>query len=349
MKKRPTATSRPPNSHDVARLAGVSRSAVSRCYTPGAYVSESTRQKVERAAASLKYQPNLLAKSLVTRKSSIIGLALSDIDNQHYPAVVQQLSEALADSGYRLLLFITHGRIGPDPLLDEVLRYRLAGLILASSSRSSSLAIACQTAGLPVVMINNVDTNCRINSVSATNVEGASAVADFLVAAGHRRMAFIAGIEGESTNDERAQGFAGRLAELGLPEPQVAVGAFTWQGASEAVRSLLRGRRPPEALFCANDHMALAALQVSRAEFGLQPGRDISIVGFDDLPISAWPSVSLTTFSHPTSALVAETLASMAGGPALDVHLRVPGELIVRDSARLPGTRARSPIHRSRD
>jgi len=119
----------PATSDDVARIAGVSRSAVSRTFTEGASVSEQTRRKVMSAARRLKYRPNLFARSLKTRRSFILGLAVSALDNQYYPDIVQRLSEEFAKSGYRLLLFITHGGTGHDPLLEELLKYRLDGLL----------------------------------------------------------------------------------------------------------------------------------------------------------------------------------------------------------------------------
>jgi DNA-binding LacI/PurR family transcriptional regulator len=170
----------PANSEDVARMAGVSRSAVSRTFTDGASVSEPTRRKVLDAARKLRYRPNLFARSLKTRRSYILGLAISALDNQYYPDIVQRFSEEFAKSGYRLLLFVTHGGTGHDPLLDELLKYRLDGLILASSSVSSKLAEECLRAGVPVVMFNNVDPDSNVSSVECTNELAARTVADFL-------------------------------------------------------------------------------------------------------------------------------------------------------------------------
>jgi DNA-binding LacI/PurR family transcriptional regulator len=332
----------PTTALDVARRAGISRSAVSRTFTEGASVAPATRKKVLAAARALKYRPNLFARSLKTRRSNILGLAVSGLDNQIYPDVVQRFSEEFSNAGYRVLLFITHGSAGPDPLVDELLKHRLDALILASSSVSSGLAEECRDAGVPVIMYNNVDPRSDVTSITATNALGSRTVAAFLAAAGHRRFGYIAGLRTDSSSYERDRAFSSYLRKHGLPEPLRAQGQFSFDGAIEATRTLLRLEQPPDALFCANDHMALAALQVARFEFGLIPGKDISIVGFDNAPIAAWPSFQLTTYSQPTARMVARTIelirASLEHELPRGLHEQLPGELMVRSSARLPPT-----------
>lgn len=340
--KRPRRHTRqkPATAHDVARIAGVSRSAVSRTFTEGASVAPATRKRVLEVAKSLKYRPNLFARSLITNRSNIIGVAITHLDNQFYPEVVQLLSEELGKAGYRLLLFITHGRTGHDPVIDELLRYRLDALILASSSLSSALAEECRAAGVPVIMFNNIDPASQVTSVAGTNELGARTIAAYLTAAGHRRFAFISGLEGDSTNQERQTGFTSYLLKHGLPAPVCVSGEFTFARATQATRTLLSGKKPPDAIFCVNDHTALAAVQIARAEFGLEPGKDISIVGFDNVTVAKWPCFDLTTYSQPITRMVTRTielLRMLLESEAKEgVHERIRGELIVRSSARLP-------------
>lgn len=341
----PTAKRRtrrePANSEDVARLAGVSRSAVSRTFTEGASVSEETRRRVLDAARKLKYRPNLFARSLKTRRSHILGLAITALDNQFYPDIVQRFSEEFARRGYRLLLFITDGSTGHDPLLNELLKYRLDGLILASSSVSSALAEECIRAGVPVVMFNNVDPDSKVPSVECTNELGARTVAEFLIAGRHRRFGFIAGLQNDSTNYKRERAFTECLLAHGMQAPARQDGEFSFAGAVRATRNLLKLKQPPDAIFCTNDHMALAALQVAREEFGLRPGHDISIVGFDNAAVAEWPCFGLTTYSQPAADLVARTIEilqlSLAGDAPRHLSEQLPGDLIVRTSARVPG------------
>ncbi len=313
---------------------------MSRTFTPGASVSESTRDKVLAAARQLNYTPNHLARSLITQKSHIVGVALTYLDNQFYPEVLQRLSDELGKAGYRVLLFITHGNSNTDPALEELLRYRVDALILASTSLSSRLAAECARVGVPVVMLNTVDPTSAIPSVCGSNEHGGRAIASYLAAGGHRRFAFIAGADESSTTRERERGYVHRLHALGFDKPIREGGQYTFDGAAVAMRKLLKRARRPDAVFCANDHMAFAAIQVARGEFGLEVGREISIVGFDNVEIAKWPGFDLTTYSQPVPLMVAETISILRtllqGRQLKDVHSAIPGQLVVRGSARVP-------------
>jgi DNA-binding LacI/PurR family transcriptional regulator len=331
---------RPATATDVAALAQVSQSAVSRTFTPGASVSETTRTRVLAAASKLNYTPNHIARSLSTQRSYIVGVALTYLDNQFYPQVLQSLSDELGNAGYRVLLFITHGRSDTDPALEELLRYRVDALILASTSLSSRLADECARVGVPVVMFNTLDAAGTIPGVCGSNELGGRTIAHYLAAGGHTRYAFMAGVQESSTTCERERGFVRGLHELGLGKPLHEKGMYTFDGAIAATRRLLKRADRPDAIFCANDHMAFAAIQVARGEFGLDVGREISIVGFDDVEISRWPCFDLTTYSQPVPSMVAETMHMLRlllqGRQLKNVHSIVPGQLIVRNSARIP-------------
>ncbi|MFT4089448.1 MAG: LacI family DNA-binding transcriptional regulator [Asticcacaulis sp.] len=326
--------------YDVAELAGVSQSAVSRTFTSGASVSESTRAKVLKAAKALKYRPNQLARTLMTNRSYIIGVAVTHIENQFYPRVLEQLSAALRLEGYRILLFVTQGIADFDPALDELLKYRVDALILASTSLSSGLAEECRNMGVPVIMFNNIDTASTIPSISGDNINGARTVAAFLVAGGHKRFGFIAGAADSSTSRLREQGFTDYLKSQDCAPPQRLYADFRFDLAMQAMRSLLDSPERPDAVFCANDHMALAAMQVARDEAGLKIGEEISITGFDDSAISAWPAFGLTTYSQPVDRMVEQTMAMLRKALSDDKAEIAPeivsGQLIIRSSARIP-------------
>ncbi|MBO1075886.1 LacI family DNA-binding transcriptional regulator [Roseomonas marmotae] len=326
--------------HDVARLAGVSQSAVSRAFTPGASIAPDTARKVAEAAARLGYRPNLIARSLITRRSSIIGVAAAYLENPFYPAMLEALSTALEGAGYRVLLFTARPGESSDPILEEVLRYRLDALVMASASLSSRFALECRQAGIPVVLLNRRTEDGATSSVTGDNHGGAALIARFLAAGGHRRPAFIAGLENASTSREREAGFREALAALGLPPPLRAVGHYDFAEAARAARELLSAPERPDALFCANDHMAFAALGVARREFGLEPGREVSIIGFDDAGPASWPVVDLTTYAQPIQPMAARVLSilshHLADPAAPAVGAVMPGELVLRGSARLP-------------
>lgn len=146
-----------PRAQDVADLAQVSQSAVSRTFTPGASVSEETRRKVLAAAQKLGYRPNALARSLITRRSRIVALVMSYLENQFYPLVIERLSQKLQKEGYHVLMFIAEVDEAADGVLAEILQYQVDGIVMASAMLSSNVARSCAEVGVPVVQFNRVD------------------------------------------------------------------------------------------------------------------------------------------------------------------------------------------------
>ncbi|MEM9270541.1 MAG: LacI family DNA-binding transcriptional regulator, partial [Pseudomonadota bacterium] len=226
-------------SHDVARQAGVSQSAVSRVFTPGASVSEKTAQKVRRAADELGYRPNVLARSLITGKSRIIGLVVAYLDNAFYPQALEMLSTSLQDKGYHVLMFMASQTAGNiDQVLEEILDYQVDGLILASVALSSDLAARTWSAGLPVVLFNRSQDDPSLSAVTSDNVAGGRALAEHLVACGYTRIGHIAGWEGASTQRDREAGFLSGLAAHGMGLSHRALGQFQRDTAMEAARQM---------------------------------------------------------------------------------------------------------------
>jgi len=329
---------RPTTAHEVARLAGVSQSAVSRVFTPGASVSEETRKKVTIAAKRLGYRPNFSARALITGRSNIIGVAVPGVDNPFYADALNALSLAFAARGYRALLFSVDPSVGTDPILEEVLRYRVDALVLISTSASSHFAEECTEVGLPVVMFNRKADSGSGSSVVGDNVVGAGKLAAFLLEGGHQRFAFVAGLEEASTSRDREKGYLEYLASKEVYNVSREVGNFFPADTVKAVRSLMKKTAPPDAIFCANDQMAMVAMDIVRFEFAKTPGVDISIVGFDDIAMASWPSYALTTYSQPIERMVEQTVVildtQLKNRSADTSHHVTQGELIVRTSAR---------------
>lgn len=324
-----------PTGVDVARLAGVSKSAVSRAFTGGS-VSEDSRRKIFDAARRLRYRPSQAARSLKTSRSRLIGLAVTHLDNQFYPEVIECVSETIASLGSRIVLFITHGEAELEPMIDELLGFSLDGVILASGSYAIDVAMECRAASMPVIMFNNIDEGGRIPGVGSDNAMGGTAIANHFIEQGHRRTAVMIGVEESSTSHERANAFSRTMLRAGLPEPVIIHGHYTAEGAARAMGSLLDREDAPSAVFCVNDHMALSAIETCRAH-GREPGRDIAIAGFDNVAISAWPSFALTSYSQSigemVDACVARLFAEIDGVPCDRETMRIPGELIVRGSS----------------
>ncbi|TPW27156.1 LacI family DNA-binding transcriptional regulator [Pararhizobium mangrovi] len=331
-------------SFEVAKLAGVSQSAVSRFFTPGSSVSRKTADKVREAADTLGYRPNVLARSLITGRSRIIGLVVAYLENHFYPEALEKLSNALQAKGYHVLVFMASQTAGNiDSVLREILDYQVDGIILASVALSSELGGQCKAAGVPVVLFNRHQNDPTLTSVCSDNVAGGREVGRLLARAGHRRIAHIAGWEGASTQREREAGFLEGLRECGAELYAREVGNFAPESAREAARRMFDTGDRPDAVFVANDHMAFFVMDVLRFELGLSIPDDVSVVGFDDVPLAAWPVYALTTVRQRANAMVAETVSAMLaqienpGTEPTQVSIEAP--LILRSSARKPQAR----------
>ena len=326
----------------VARLARVSQSAVSRTFTPGASVSELTRTKVNDAARQLGYRPNAIARSLITKRSRIIGVVMSQLDNQFYPVVLEKLSQRLRREGYHVLLFI-NDRDESDGVLAEILQYQVDGIVMASTVLSSALARDCADAGSPVVLFNRMSRQAAneahpASAVTSDNESGARMVARHLVAGGHQRIAYLAGLEASSTNLDRERGFREELALLGTRIHARAVGNYSFEGAERAARELFNKKQDrPDAIFVGSDQMAIAVMDVLRTELGLKVPQDVSVVGFDNVPQAAWGAYQLTTVEQPVDLMIEATatlLREQIEGTATPHTITVPCRLVVRASTR---------------
>jgi DNA-binding LacI/PurR family transcriptional regulator len=327
-------------SAEVATRAGVSQSAVSRVFTPGASASPKTAEKVRKAARELGYRPNALARAVVSGKSRIIGLVVAYLENQFYPDVLEKLSNALQEEGYHVLIFMaaqTAGNI--DSVVDEILDYQVDGIIAASVAMSSDLSNRCNAAGVPMVLFNRSQDDADMSAVTSDNLAGGRKVADFLIAGGHEKIGYIAGWEGASTQRDREQGFEDGLRDAGMLLHARELGQYTLQHAREATLKMFASD-PPDAVFVANDHMAMAVMDTMRYELKLNVPEDVSVVGYDDVATSAWPAYDLTTVRQPANRMVAETvdilLSKINDSSAESRHVEIDGPLIVRGSARIP-------------
>ncbi|SFT54142.1 LacI family DNA-binding transcriptional regulator [Sedimentitalea nanhaiensis] len=328
-------------SMQVAQLAGVSQSAVSRVFTPGASVSAKTAAKVRKAATALGYRPNVLARSLITGKSRIIGLVVAYLENQFYPEAIEKLSHALQEKGYHILVFMANNDdSATDTVIDELLDYQVDGIITASVGMSSTLTARCEAAGIPIVLFNREQDDERLSCVRSDNLAGGRKLAEFLLRAGHKKIAHIAGWEGASTQRDREAGFLLGLAEGGQTLFARGEGKFSYEAAAAAARDMFTQQDRPDAVFVANDHMAFAVMDVLRFELGLRVPEDVSVVGYDDVQLAAWPAYDLTTVRQPANRMVAETvdilMARIADPDSQPRRVAIDGPLIPRGSARKP-------------
>ncbi|MCA0957020.1 LacI family DNA-binding transcriptional regulator [Mameliella sediminis] len=319
---------------DVAARAGVSVSAVSRAYRADAPIAEAKRRAIFAAAAELGYVSRI-DNILSSQASNTIAMVVGDMRNPFYPVVADELSRLLPERGMRVIMHVVPSGEDVDMVMRQVLDYRAEGVILASSNMGSQLAGQCRRNGIPAVLMNRVQSDNRMKAVCCDNYGGARVIASRFLDAGRNRIAFVGGRSDTSTHLERMRGFADRLDEADQPLFRQLDGGYSYRRAFAAAQELLSCRPLPDALFCANDIMAIAALDAARAE-GISVPDDIAIAGFDDIPMAAWKSYRLTTIRQPLRRMLGQAI-DMITAPNVDPaegDIRIlPGELKERDSA----------------
>lgn len=325
-------------SYDVAQLAGVSQSAVSRCFRAGSSIAPETRRRVEAAAAELGYQPNAIASGLITKRSNLVAILISNLTNLYYPEVLAELTHRLDDRGIRVLLFALQREHDVAAALDQVWRYRVDGVVAAARLSAEQIR-AFARHHVPVVLYNRFAEGEPVPSVCCDSAAGERLLIDGLIAAGHRRFGIVAGPADNFVGRARVDAAAARLAEHGL-EATTAVGGFDHDSGAAGLREIIAARgRAPDALVCANDLMAIGAIDEARHALKIDVPDDLSIVGFDGVGPAAWPSYALTTIRQPvrrmTEAAV-EMLVERIEQPDLPPEIRsFSGALLKGRSARL--------------
>lgn len=330
----------------VASRAGVSVSAVSRVFNPGRSASQRMTEKVMRAAQELGYRPNLLARSLSVGRTRIIGLVVPYLYNQYYAEVLEGLSVALQQEAYHVLVFVVpKTAVSIDAVVEDLLRHRVDGLVVASVAMSSQLAERCTEAGVPVLLFNRTEDHRVFPSVTSDNVRGGRLAAEHLLDLGHRKLGYIAGWEGASTQRDREHGFGRALARRGVSLMSRTVGNYVREDAEQATLEMFSGKTRPSGVFVANDFMAFAVMDTLRYRLNLRVPEDVSVVGYGDIAMSAWPAYDLTTIRQPTDKMIKRAVSTMlkmleqASKSATPIV--VPGTLTVRGSTRAFGRNAK--------
>jgi DNA-binding LacI/PurR family transcriptional regulator len=331
---------------EVAEAAGVSQPTVSRAFDPNSSMAKATREKVLSIAREMGYSPNVIARSLSTRRTNIVGVIFAHLtDSLFYPTVLEKLTQRLQQAGKQVLLFKSPPEHTVDEVLPRVLGYQVDALVIASTTPGVEIIEESARVGRPVIMLNRFAPGTSANAVCCDNIEGGRMVADFLLDGGHQRIAYLSGIKGTSTNRMREEGFFNRLSERGYDDVVREEGVWSYESGERAARRLLSMSNPPDAIFCASDISALGFLDTARFVMGARVPEDISVVGFDDIPVASWPSYSLTTYRQPVDRMiekVIDLLTRPIDSPPSGERIRLAGELIIRGSARIPEGYAKS-------
>lgn len=325
---------------DLARDLGMSVSTVSRAFYPDAIIADQTRRTVLKRANEIGYRANPFAQSLITKKTQIAGMVVSDLTNPFYPEVMTRLAALLQKVGMNLMLAATDQPEKIDESVELLLTYQPDLMIVLATNLDSQAREKCESAGAPVIFFNRLSADGLGHGVSCDNVEGGRRAADHLIDLGHKELLYVSAFPGASTNMERQRGFCERAVERGMPAPQVMeAGLFSYEAGYDTGLQLQNLSRRPDGVFCANDIVAIGFIEALQEGLGLNVPDDVSVIGYDNIAMAGWPSHDLTTVAQPLEEMMAETV-SLARELAVESPipqriLRVaPGPLVERSTVR---------------
>ena len=286
-------------SYDVASLAGVSQSAVSRCFKPGASVSKATYARVMQAAQDLDYTPNAAARSLITRRSNLVAVIVPGAISQHYADVLAELSHQFSLRGMHIILFYAQSESEIDQTLADVWLHQVDGAVVAARLSARQVA-EFERRQVPLVLFNRSVAGCAVNTVVCDQEGAARAMVTRLAAGGHKRFAMIDGPAQSALAQQRKRGMATRLAELGLAAPLAVAGGLDYAGGARGLREIIdRLGGIPDVIVCGHDLAAIGCLDTARHEFSIDVPGSMSVTGFDGIAASSWISYNLTTMRQP--------------------------------------------------
>ena len=327
---------RRPTVRDVAAMAGVSVSTVSRVLHDHPDVGAETRTRVLAAVTELHYRPSLVARSMVTNSSLSIGLLIADVTNPFYPELIKGVDDAASARDHIVIVGNTEHEGGrASALVEALLERSVDGLIFGSVRTDDCVVAGLVAEGFPLVLVNRRIPGVEANLVTVDNELGARMATEHLIRMGHRSVAFIAGESWASNSLDRRAGYMAALRDAGiaLSEDWIVESDFSTGGGNAAMVRLLSLEERPTAVFCSNDSMALGALEAI-ATSGLKCPQDVAVVGFDDIPLARSRLVGLTSISfdaYRTGLLAAETLFRHIDGSTAEFRsLILPPTLHVR-------------------
>ena len=332
-------------SFDVAALAGVSQSAVSRAFTPGSSLAEEKRLRIVEAARKLNYVPNSIARSLTTQRSNIVAIILGNTANPFYLQVLDAFIDRLQAQGRQVLTFTVENGGDSDEAILRVLRYQVDGVVITSAQMSTRMVSLCHDRGIPVVLFNRYIPGSDASGVRCANAAGGRLIAGAFLAAGAKSFAMIKGDPNGTTSQDRVRGFIEMLRERGVAQNAIREldGHSVYDGGySAVVREYGDGKNPlPDAVFGINDIMAMGAMDALRQRFSVRIPEDVMVGGFDDILEARRFPYRLTTVRQPLQSMVDRALDMLHLDephkpiePGIDVQ--VPGRLIWRRTIPAP-------------
>lgn len=331
---------------DIAREAGVSTATVSHVINKTKYVSDETRERVEKAIKKFDYHPNAHAQSLALGRSKIIGLLVSDISNPFFPEIIKSIEGAVFASGYSLILLNTNYETDRAlEYIQRLIQMKVAGIILMTAEFDQSFIKEARRKRTSIVFHDLGVVDEKMSNVILDYAVGIDEAVQHLVSLGHKRIAHIAGSHELHSAVVRQQAFIDSIKRHlpSLSKPKIYEGDFRFEGGRLAASKMLAEKNVPTAVVVANDLMALGAMQELKAA-GFHVPRDMSIVGFDDISFASLSEPALTTVCSPRVEIgrraVEALLLTIERPHQQGVEVRIPTYLIKRDSTAPPRSRS---------
>jgi LacI family transcriptional regulator len=329
--------------YDVAKKAGVSASTVSRVFNNSDRISQPTQDKVRQAAAALDYQPNIQASAPVTKSTLLVGLVIPDIQNPFAATLARGVQDYVTEQDYLSIICSTDG--DPDKeikLIREIHRRGVDGFIITppntrQSERENKFIEQMLNEGMPIVFIGNRLDNPTVDSVTSRAQDGAMKAVNYLAELEHQRIAFIGGHYTQGVAVGRWLGYQEAIIANSLPiRPEYMIEAnLSQEGGEEAMATLLNLAEPPTAVLCVNDLMAVGALQYCQRQ-GITIPQQLSIIGFDDIPLAKLTRPTLSTVAQPAYDLgckAAELLLHrIKNNDLFPQQVTLQSKLIIRES-----------------
>ena len=325
---------------EVAKKARVSIATVSRVINGSDKVKPETRERVMAVVHKLKYTPNPAARGLIMKRTEAIGLLLPDLHGEFFSEIIRGADAAIQSRGYHLIVSSSHNELKEVEAAIRFMRGRVDGLVIMSPQIDSEMLLGNLPTDLPVVLLNCRTTNPHFDTIVTDGFGGARNMISHLIDLGHRRIAILKGSENNIEAHERLRGYREAFASRKLrSDPALEInGDFSEASGYEAVQGILKTKSRPTAIFASNDSMAIGAIGAIR-EAGLRIPHDISVCGFDDIPVAKYLSPSLTSVHDPIHELGAMAISRLFDhlqkrAKAGIVHVIVPTTLCLRNSCK---------------
>ncbi len=293
-------------SFDVARVAGVSRAAVSRAFTPDASVSPKTREKVYQAAKDLGYRVNYLARSLTNKRSDLVGLVAAGLDNPFRTLQIEHLARVLIARNFRPILLPTSKEADTSTVIGQLLHYAVSGVIVTSDAPPTEICEQCAAEGVPIVLINKGDDIPFVDRIISDDRMAGHLAATHLIESGVRAPAVMAAPAISYTARRRGEAFMAACRQLGLEPRMIELKINDYKSGHDAAADLVS--LGIDGLFCANDYMACGVIDRIMRGLGRDDEPPLRIIGHDDIPQASWSAYDLTTIRQPCDFQAEQTV-----------------------------------------